>query len=101
MKTEYLSTKPAYVNAYSVERCYGGPEEGGWWYDAGEPIATIVVADENDEVGIKTAKERLTKEHGWKSNSQGRYSVNGGADFEISVEEVPAEAYPKSRPHYE
>jgi len=26
-----------YVNAYRVSRAYGGPEEGGWWYDVGEP----------------------------------------------------------------
>ena len=24
---------PAYVSLYTVARCYGGPEEGGWWYD--------------------------------------------------------------------
>ena len=22
-----------YVSIYVVERCYGGAEEGGWWYD--------------------------------------------------------------------
>ncbi len=22
-----------FVSMYSIERCYGGPEEGGWWYD--------------------------------------------------------------------
>ena len=21
-----------------VDRCYGGPEEGGWYYDTGEPV---------------------------------------------------------------
>ena len=25
-----------YVNAYEVTRHYGGPEEGGWWYNRGE-----------------------------------------------------------------
>ena len=25
-----------YVNLYSVGRAYGGPEEGGWYYDYGE-----------------------------------------------------------------
>lgn len=23
----------AFVSIYQVDRCYGGPEEGGWWYD--------------------------------------------------------------------
>lgn len=26
----------AYVSAYVVDRQYGGPEEGGWWYDSYE-----------------------------------------------------------------
>ena len=25
------------VQMYEVGRAYGGPEEGGWWYDFGEP----------------------------------------------------------------
>ena len=30
-----------YVNVYEVSQCYGGPEEGGWWFTAGELIETI------------------------------------------------------------
>tara|TARA_R110002020_G_scaffold215083_1_gene422209 strand:+ start:3012 stop:3404 length:393 start_codon:yes stop_codon:yes gene_type:complete len=32
-----------YVNAYSVTRHYGGPEEGGWWYNRGYPLASVPV----------------------------------------------------------
>ncbi len=35
-----------YVNAYFVTRHYGGPEEGGWWYDCGEPVASLPVKAE-------------------------------------------------------
>lgn len=35
-----------YVNAYRVARFYGGPEEGGWWYDGGEPLASIPIEAE-------------------------------------------------------
>jgi hypothetical protein len=27
-----------YVNIYKVDRAYGGPEEGGWYYDVGELV---------------------------------------------------------------
>ena len=27
------------VSVYLVDRAYGGPEEGGWYYDTGEPVA--------------------------------------------------------------
>jgi hypothetical protein len=35
-----------YINAYIVSRCYGGGEEGGWWYDSGEPIASVPIPTE-------------------------------------------------------
>ncbi len=30
-----------HLNLYVVTRHYGGSEEGGWWYDTGEPLASI------------------------------------------------------------
>ncbi len=33
----------AYVNAYAVTRHYGGPEEGGWWYNRGTPLASVPI----------------------------------------------------------
>ena len=32
-----------YVNVYNVYQAYGGPEEGGWYYDIGEPLASIPI----------------------------------------------------------
>ena len=34
-----------YVNEYEVQRAYGGPEEGGWWYDRGTFIVCLGEAD--------------------------------------------------------
>lgn len=31
--SEFKAADPCYVSIYCRERCYGGPEEGGWWYD--------------------------------------------------------------------
>lgn len=30
-----------YVNVYETYQCYGGPEEGGWWYMAGELVECL------------------------------------------------------------
>lgn len=38
--------KLLYVNVHAVTRHYGGPEEGGWWYDAGQPLASVPVEAE-------------------------------------------------------
>lgn len=32
-----------YLNVYLVTRHYGGPEEGGWWYNRGEAVASMPV----------------------------------------------------------
>lgn len=32
-----------YVNVYHVTQLYGGPEEGGWYYDAGEPVGSTPI----------------------------------------------------------
>lgn len=31
------------VGIARVENCYGGPEEGGWYYDAGQPVGSFKV----------------------------------------------------------
>ena len=47
-----------FLTAYTVDRCYGGPEEGGWWYDNYQPIASIPVLNDSD---LKSAKEKFSK----------------------------------------
>lgn len=38
MRTKIVS---GYWTVYKLYRNYGGPEEGGWWYDSGVLIAAI------------------------------------------------------------
>lgn len=38
-----------FVNIYEVGRGYGGPEEGGWYFDYGSPIGSIPVELTDDE----------------------------------------------------
>jgi hypothetical protein len=37
-----------YLNTYLVSQAYGGPEEGGWWYETGEPKQSIIIDKDND-----------------------------------------------------
>ena len=30
-----------YINTYETNRAYGGPEEGGWWFDIGDPVESV------------------------------------------------------------
>lgn len=88
-----------YVNAYAVSRNYGGPEEGGWYYDSGEPLASIPVNNDAEE---EAAKVKLVKLFGPKYEKQrSRYSAAGGDDLEIYIEDACASHWPTERPHYE
>lgn len=99
-----------YVNAYSISRHYGGPEEGGWWYDVHEPIMSVRV-DENDiaptlheedvEDAAKRIKELYVQRFRPMQPKHNRYSMIGGADIVVVIEETFAEFYPKERPRYE
>jgi hypothetical protein len=92
--------KYKHVNAYEVNRAYGGPEEGGWWYDFGRPLGSILVEDNKDE--IKAAKEKLKAIFGPAyENNRTRFSVLGEDNLEIYVQDHPAATFPSERPHYE
>lgn len=92
-----------YVNAYSVVRNFGGPEEGGWWYDSGEPLASLPFADgSTQEPAIEGGKAYLSALFAPEfEGNRTRYSVIGDANLEIYVEDHPAVAFPAETPHYE
>jgi hypothetical protein len=93
MKTENL------VSLYEVERCYGGAEEGGWWYDLWtliEVVAELPLKHReaaHDLAGILNAAEPATE---WN-----RFSVNGGAERKYIVECERGEYETTETPHYE
>lgn len=37
------------VSVYLLDRCYGGPEEGGWYYTAGELVRTVRLFQSEEE----------------------------------------------------
>jgi len=87
------------------DRAYGGPEEGGWWYDTGEP------SDKHAEFtrGFKRAFDafryarRLNEQYAEKWN-EGRRDINSvlseGQFFAEVFDGQPA-SWPKTRPVYE
>ncbi len=87
--------KKFYVNVYRVTRHYGGPEEGGWWFNWYECVKSIRVPRENFGYALK---EKLGKEFIGKGNI---YSVLGGHDFLIFTENRKAQSETKERPYYE
>jgi hypothetical protein len=91
-----------YVNVYSIDRCYGGPEEGGWHYDTGSPFDGI----HRNSFGCDTQEEAeliqgwLVKTLGRYQPKRNRYSVIGGADIDVFIEAKPPQEWPAERPYY-
>jgi hypothetical protein len=87
-----------FVTAYGISRHYGGPEEGGWWYDWWEPVESVPVAYSNAEV-MKAQME--IKHDGVNSNPTDRFSVLGnGEDLAVVIEDEINEFRTTERPHY-
>lgn len=87
-----------YVNAYIVSRHYGGPEEGGWWYDVGEPLSSMLVGSEAE---AERVREDFKIRYSGFGSGRHRSSVLGGANLEVYIEDEFAKAFPQTKPHYE
>lgn len=97
-----------YVHKYEIAQCYGGPEEGGWWYTNGEPVEdwdTLEFPTEDlayEQCRILNDQEHMRRE---PEEEYGFTSVLSyrSHHYTFSVETTPTpEEYPlKERPHYE
>lgn len=114
-----------YLNTYEVQNLYGGPEEGGWWYEAGTPVQSILLSlqdygewmDGQSVEYLQDLRERVTqiftqgKPPTPIKNGTGGYTFTLGSDepvaflqnnnFASVFEEECAQAYPTERPFYE
>lgn len=103
-------TENRYANIYIHNRAYGGPEEGGWWYDTMTPFNPQTDDFEtkppafglfDSEGDAEKAAEALAD---WcETENQNRRDVSSVLSdgvFVVEVEAWPSEQYPSSRPHY-
>jgi len=104
----YEEDKTFYIHKYEVGQCYGGPEEGGWWYEAGtptedwKPLGPI----KGEEIAYVIVRALNEYEHE-RAERDEQYSYTSvlshqSEHFSYDIDESPvAEGYPKVRPHYE
>lgn len=88
------------MTEYLIDRCYGGPEEGGWWYDWREPGQSVLILMPREEAEA-LARRVNAHEKANQSPSQGRFSVIGGPDHRVMIEETPGQYMSTHSPHYE
>jgi len=107
-----------YVSVYEVQRAYGGPEEGGWWYDVYSLVDTVPVATRKAGLEVRKFLEEKYKEQneitGPLSSSKGFENLpEGTEDYQIPrgfagdaseiavfLEDTPGENATKERPSY-
>ena len=92
------------VAVYERDRAYGGPEEGGWWYDTGDLVRVMSV--EKTEARAYERCRRINRALEAKRETSGIRPLSSvayaGGHLEAEVfENVPPEHYPAVRPHYE
>lgn len=97
-----------FINVYEQFREYGGPEEGGWWYDAGvfQPDMSysvdekVMTLEEGEEVAAAYFRALWTTAN--KSLVPGVYSTQyRGGRYSVGADTKQGEDYPKERPVYQ
>lgn len=83
-----------YSNLYFVTREYGGPEEGGWYYNQDR----IKRSEPYTEAGHAAMEAEVT---GLNEGRRELSSVLSTGRYRLAAECEPGEDYPKKRPHYE
>lgn len=91
-----MNDKLVYINVYEVTRHYGGPEEGGWWYDWLHCVEVFPVRESAAPLMI----EQLQDEHAHR-NWGNISSVLGGQAVAVYTEDAPKQSETKERPYYE
>lgn len=96
-----------YIHKYSIGLCYGGPEEGGWWYTDGNPVDDWTPESFDDEEQAwercrelnADEKERAAKEEDYEFTS---VLASRSDHFSYTVEETKhPNIYPlQTRPYY-
>lgn len=92
-----------YINVYRLTDEYGGPEEGGWWYTAGEPEVSLRV-----EFGDRTSIEDVVggllsvfPDNGNRRSTVYEVVADKPTDYLVVVEDHAAREFPEERPRYE
>ena len=94
------------IAVYKVDLAYGGPEEGGWWYEVGSLVRVVRAGRSHARVlrYYQRLNGRLrSREFG---PNKGRRSIScvlsaGEYCAQLHTDGCPPQSYPATRPRYE
>lgn len=87
---------------FELDRRYGGPEEGGWWYDTGELVRIFRVYHDEERAYARARRandllDRLQK----RKRPVSSVTYRGGRHGVYVYENYVPKHFPSQRPHYE
>jgi len=87
---------------YELDRAYGGPEEGGWWFTCGQFTRVWKVVRDKEEASRLLFRANEKMQYMQRNNrSIGSMAYSGGNyTLRIYKDEAPKH-FPETRPHYE
>ncbi|WP_299654246.1 hypothetical protein [uncultured Jannaschia sp.] len=90
------------VALYEMDRTYGGPEEGGWWYDHGALCRVLKVVPSADAAYTLAARaNRLMNRLQRDKRDIGSMAYTGGRYAACVFEHTAPRVFPEVPPHYE
>lgn len=104
---------PWTVTVVMADRAYGGPEEGGWWFDTFDPLdseamelaaewqATRVFWDLKEAVAYSNALDERCEERNREERRRSKGSVLSRGVYEAYCFDGYPERIPGARPRYE
>jgi hypothetical protein len=89
------------VYLFEVDRAYGGAEEGGWWFDVGQPVthsANRTFSDRGTALSYYRSLAGLEEEI--NEGLAPLESVLCSGVYRFIVSKGAPQAFPEIRPHY-
>ena len=87
---------PSVITLHETTLNYGGPEEGGWWYQAGLPVLTHCVFSKKQ--AVQTFIQYFDEYELADQPSLGLSTTYH--NYEVNFANRYATVYPESKPHY-
>jgi len=91
-----------FVAVYMVDKAYGGPEEGGWWYDVGELVRVSRLFRNIDKACTYVARMQTLLDATLNKGRREISSVLSEGRYQARIcDDLPERHFPSIRPHYE
>ena len=86
---KFEGREPTVLQVHETCQLWGGPEEGGWWFQCGSPVANYCFFSKEQAF---RAFQAIKEEY---------FSEDTEEEYDFNLATTYAKYYPTKRPHYE